>query len=449
MKFGRIVWLLVILLAACAPGGAEPELAETAVPSPEPNPDAAAYAEDLGLSLEEANERLDLQDSIGELQADLLANEADSFAGLWLEHEPVYKVVVAFVGDVGEAVIRPYLQKYPALTNVIEIRTATYTWVELEAAQQEAFNIVAQLDPMSVAGGVDVMQNQVFLTVGNPELFLQAVADAGYELPPMVSVEAIDPDNIPASNAGGLDEYTGADGQTIIFPRQAPAVAGMDALLEGTLILDENGCLRVQHESMSPAEAPVIIWHYDFSLAINGEEIVVLNGDGEPVGRVGEWTRMGGGESPTIIEPEMPQACPGPYWILGSMETLAEQAVPDIYTQPVLNNAGNTLRGIYYYQSKAAAHEGSISGALTVNDDGCLQVDGYTIFWPPDIWPDEDADPLQIVYRKDGVEAVMFTVGEEIALPGSEKTAVDYRFFENKVSCPGPFWGVAALSPSE
>ena len=441
MKFGRIVWLLVILLAACAPGGAEPELAETAVPAEEPNPDAAAYAEDLGVSLEEANERLGLQDSIGELQADLLANEADSFAGLWLEHEPVYQVVVAFVGDVGEEVIRPYLQKYPALTSVIEIRTATYTWAELEAAQQEAFNIVAQLEPMSVAGGVDVMQNQVFLTVGNPELFLQAVADAGYELPPMVSVEAIDPDNIPASNAGGLDEYTGADGQTIIFPRQAPAVAGMDALLEGTLILDENGCLRVQHESMSPAEAPVIIWHYDFSLAINGEEIVVLNGDGEPVGRVGEWTRMGGGESGTVVEPEMPEACPGPYWILGSTETLAEQAVPDIYTQP----AGSA---IFYFQSKWAADEDSVSGVLAV-DDGCFRVDGYTIFWPPNVWPNEDAEPLQIMFRANGVEALLFTVGEEITLPGSEKTAVDYRFFENKVSCPGPFWGVAALSPSE
>ncbi len=442
MKFGRIVWLLVVLLAACAPGGAEPEMAETAVPAEEPNPDAAAYAEDLGVSLEEANERLGLQDSIGELQADLLANEADSFAGLWLEHEPVYKVVVAFVGDVGEEVIRPYLQTYPALADVIEIRSAQYTLAELEAAQQEAFNIVAQLEPMSVAGGVDVMQNQVFLTVGNPELFLQAVADAGYELPLMVVVEPIDPDNIPASNSGGVTEYTGPDEQIIYFPRQAPAVGGMEALLEGTLILDDNGCLRVQHESMSLAESPVVIWHYDFSLETAGEEITVLNGDGEPVGRVGEWTRMGGGEGGRMLAaPEMPEACPGPYWILGGIETMAEQAIPDIYTQPV-------GRAIYYFQSKPAADEGSISGTLSIVDS-CFRVDGYTIFWPPDIWPDEDVEPLQIVYRKDGVEALMFTVGEEIALPGSEKTAVDYRFFENKVSCPGPFWGVAALSPSE
>ncbi|MCB8928224.1 MAG: hypothetical protein H6652_21675 [Ardenticatenaceae bacterium] len=436
-----LILLLIILLAACSPGGAEPELVETAVPTTEPNPDAAAFAESMGISQEEANARLALQDSIGELQADLLANESDSFAGLWIEHEPAYKVVVAFAGVDGEEVIRPYLQTYPQLSDVIEIRSVLYTLAELEAAQREAFDIVAHLEPMSIAGGVDVMENRVFMTVGNPELFLQAVADAGYELPPMVAVEPIDPENIPESNAGGLDEYTGADGQAIYFPRQAPAVAGMDALLEGTLVLDDNGCLRVQHESVSLAEAPVVIWHYDFSLEIEGETITVLNGNGEPVGRVGEWSRMGGGESSAIAEPEMPEACPGPYWILGSIETMAEQAIPDIYVQP----AGNA---IYYFQSRPAAADDTLSGVLVVAD-GCFQVAGYTVIWPPDVWPDEDADPLQIVYRKDDVEAPLFTLGDEVTLPGGEKTAVDYRFFDNKVDCPGPFWGVAALLPSE
>ena len=434
-----LILLLIVLLAACAPGGAEPELAETAVPAPTTNPDAAAFAESMGLSEEEANERLSLQDSIGELQQDLLANETDSFAGLWIEHEPAYKVVVAFAGADGAEVIRSYLQNYPQLSDVIEIRSAVYTLAELEAAQREAFDIVEQLEPMSIAGGVDVMENRVFMTVGNPELFLQAVADAGYELPPLVAVEPIDPENIPESNAGGLDEYSGADGRTIYFPRQAPAVAGMDALLEGTLVLDDSGCLRVQHESVSLAEAPVVIWHYDFSLAIDDEQITVLNGAGEPVGRVGEWSRMGGGESSAVVEPEMPETCPGPYWILGSIETLAEQAIPDIYVQP----AGNA---IFYFQSKWAADEGNLSGILTV-EDGCFRVDNHTILWPLNIWPDEDSDPLQIVFRGNGIEAAMFAVGDEITLPGTEKTAVDYRFFDNKVTCPGPFWGVAALLP--
>lgn len=442
MKSGKSLFLLlIILLVACSPGGAEPELVETAVPTQEIHLDAQAYADDLGVGLEEASRRLNLQEAIGEFGAALEANEVDSFAGLWIQHEPEYRVVVAFVGDDGETVIRPYLETYPALADVIEVRSAQYTLAELETAQREAFAIVEELEPLSIAGGVDVINNRVFLTVGNPELFLQAVEAAGFELPSMVIVEPINPDNIPESNAGGLDEYAGPDGQIIYFPRQAPAVASMEALLEGTLVLDDNGCLRVQHESVPPAEAPVIIWHYDFLLDINGAEVTVLNGDGEPVGRVGEWTRMGGGNSRTVAEPEMPPACPGPYWILGSIETIAEQAIPDIYVQP----AGGA---VYYFQSKAAADEGSISGTLAV-EDGCFQVDGYTIFWPPDIWPDEDADPLQIVYRKDGVEAVMFTVGDEVTLPGSEKTAEDYRFFANKVDCPGPFWGVAALLPEE
>ncbi|WP_420642207.1 hypothetical protein [Candidatus Leptofilum sp.] len=442
MKFERkLILLFVVLLAACSPGGAEPDLVETAVPTSEINPDAQAFADDLGISLEEASRRLNLQDAIGEFAAALEANEADSFAGLWIQHEPEYKVVVAFVGEEGEAMIRPYLQTYPQLSDVIEIRTAQYTLAELVAVQREAFDIVAQLEPMSIAGGVDVMENRVFLTVGNPELFERAVADAGFELPPMVTVEPIDPDNIPASNSGGLDEYSGPEGQIIYFPRQAPAVAGMDALLEGTLVLDDNGCLRVQHESVSLTEAPIVIWHYDFSLEISEEAITVLNGEGEPVGRVGEWTRMGGGESNAIAEPEMPEACSGPYWILGGIETVAEQAIPDIYVQP----AGDA---IFYFQSKWAVDEGNLSGVLTV-DESCFRVNGYTILWPPNIWPNEDTDPLQIVFRGNGIEAAMFAVGDEITLPGSEKTAEDYRFFENKIDCPGPFWGVAALMPSE
>lgn len=444
MKIGRtLILLLTILLAACAPGGAEPELEETAVP-PETtlNPDAAAYAEDQGISLEEANERLALQDEIGELGAVLEANEADTFAGLWIQYEPEYRVVVAFVGDAGEEVIRPYLQTYPALADVIELRSAQYTLADLLAAQQEAFSIVEQLEPMSVAGGVDVMANRVYLTVGNPGVFLQLVAQAGYELPSMVEVEPIDPNDIPPSNSGGLDEYTGTDGRTIYFPRQAPAVAGMDALLEGTLVLDDNGCLRVKYENVSLAEAPIVIWHYDFALTVDGETITVLNGEGEPVGRVGEWTRLGGGGGgSTLAAPEMPEACPGPYWILGSTETLAEQAIPDIYVQ----SAGDA---IFYFQSKWAADEGTVSGVLTI-DNGCFRVDGYTIFWPPNIWPDEDADPLQIVFRGNGIEAAMFAVGDEVTLPGGEKTAENYRFFANKVTCPGPFWGVAALTPPE
>lgn len=440
MKSNRIVILLAaILLLACSCGRAV-EVEETPI-----HPDAQAYTAALGVSLEEASRRLQLQNSIGELGAALQANETDTFAGLWLEHEPAYKVVAAFVGD-GEEVIRPYLTN-PSLADIIEIRPAQYTLAELQAAQQDVFSLVEQLGAIAVTTDIDVMGNQVVVTVGNPDLFLQTVIAAGYTLPPMVVVQPIDPANISASNTGGVTEYAGPDGQTIYFPRQAPTEVGYTSALEGTLILDENGCLRAPYEGQTLNEAHVILWHYDFSLSVNDEEIVVRNGSGEPVGRVGDWIRMGGAGHPTVSPPEMPAACPGPYWILGGIDTMAEQAIPRVSVQPITGRGIDVL-AVFHSQSKAAADEGSLRGRLTI-DGRCFRVNGYTILWPPDIWPNGDADPLQIVYRKDDVTAVMFAVGDEVVLAGGEKTVDDYRYLANDANCAGPFWGTAALAPQK
>ena len=160
----------------------------------------------------------------------------------------------------------------------------------------------------------------------------------------------------------------------------------------------------------------------------------MLNEAGEAVARVGEPVRMGGGHSSRAALSGLPlAACPGPYWILGDIEPLAAQAIPDIFAQPVFG-AVDAFRAFYIYQSKAAPAEDEITGELIIDADGCLRVDGFAILWPPDIWPDEDTDPLQIVYRQDDVEALIATVGEPITLPGAERTPDDYRFFENKIS---------------
>ncbi|MBE2197815.1 MAG: hypothetical protein IAE79_04335 [Anaerolinea sp.] len=440
MKSNRIVILLaVILLLACSCGRAV-EVEETPI-----HPDAQAYAAALGVSLEEASRRLQLQNSIGELGAALQANEADTFAGLWLEHEPAYKVVVAFVGD-GEEVIRPYLTN-PALADIIEIRAAQYTLAELQTAQQDVSTMAEQPGAVAVTTDINVMSNQVVLTVGNPDLFLQTVTAAGYTLPPMVVVQPIDPANISVSNTASVAEYAGPDGRTIYFPRQAPTEAGYTSELEGTLILDENGCLWVRREGDPLSDPFVILWHYDFSLSVNDEGIVVRNRDGEPVGRVGDWMRMGGAGHPTVSPPAMPAACPGPYWILGGIDTMAEQAIPRVSVQPITGR-GIDVVAVFHAQSKAAANEGSLSGRLTI-DGRCFRVNGYTILWPPDIWPNGDADPIQIVYRKDDVTTVMFAVGDEVVLAGGEKTVDNYRFLANDANCSGPFWGAAALTPQK
>ena len=50
--------------------------------------DAQHYAERYGIELSKAVTRLTLQEPIGELGAAIEANEEDTFAGLWIQHEP-------------------------------------------------------------------------------------------------------------------------------------------------------------------------------------------------------------------------------------------------------------------------------------------------------------------------------------------------------------------------
>jgi hypothetical protein len=40
-------------------------------------------------------------------------------------------------------------------------------------------------------------------------------------------------------------------------------------------------------------------------------------------------------------------------------------------------------------------------------------------------------------------------IGDAIQVTGAEKDAADYRYFDNKVRCSGPYWGVNQISAAE
>lgn len=63
--------------------------------------DARSYAKEVGVSLEEAIRRLRMQDDRlpTELERELKNTEEDSFAGLWLRHQPDYGLTVATAKD--------------------------------------------------------------------------------------------------------------------------------------------------------------------------------------------------------------------------------------------------------------------------------------------------------------------------------------------------------------
>lgn len=122
----RIFGVLLILVMLVTPMRATAKSPQV-LPAPTAGEDPAAYdakvyAAHLGISTEEAMRRFKLQDAAGALEADLREKEAATFAGLWLEHTPEFRVIVKFAGNT---------QKDITLTFRIKNWQRLWKWVQL------------------------------------------------------------------------------------------------------------------------------------------------------------------------------------------------------------------------------------------------------------------------------------------------------------------------------
>jgi hypothetical protein len=99
--------------------------------------------------------------------------------------------------------------------------------------------------------------------------------------------------------------------------------AVMDALFEGRVAADDNGCLRLQ--GPDPA---TVVWPYRATLdTVDGQQRVRAEG-GRIIGTIGGTFRLGGGEVQTLAagngisaaDAERARStCPGKYWIVGDV----------------------------------------------------------------------------------------------------------------------------------
>lgn len=324
--------LILLAFSGCVPtsgAGSGPVAAASPTTGAAAQQDAAAYARQFGVGQDEALQQLGAQDEIGELNAALEREQAETFAGLWIQHDPEYRVVVAFTRN-GERIISPYLNN-KSWAKQLEIRTFPHSLADLKAAQQKASQVAETLG-IPITSSISVMDNRVTVQVGNPNLFKEAVCAAGKTLPDLLDIVANDPNHLTDTLRGQVETYPGPSGQTIYFPRQAPTNVYLTALMEGTLILDSNGCLRVK---VVRGDAPLVLWRYGFTLQVDGDRVEVCNDKGQAVARVGEPVRMGGGSAPNSGDDGLSIAtCPGPFWALGDIEPLTAQAIPDIIVQP-------------------------------------------------------------------------------------------------------------------
>ena len=296
MKKCNILPVLIFLLMACTPATT-------------PNADAPTPINQS----EEASVRLDTatEDAISTLQNRLQANDADTFAGLWIQHEPEYHIIVAFTRD-GEETIQQYVVDDSELAQLIEVRSAEYTLAQLEADQQAAIQILDTIQ-QSAGIGIMMMDNRVVVDITDRASFEAALVEANVTLPKSVIVNAI------YEPLGEDPPFDIKPPPSVFMPqlKQRDAVF-MEALLIGELVV-QDGCLRINNENGST----LIIWQADYYLTDNNSILAILDEKGTVVAQIGEIVYMGGGEQPAVNEVEMrqpiPKQCSGPYWRMGKI----------------------------------------------------------------------------------------------------------------------------------
>ena len=143
--------------------------------------DARAYAERFGTSVEEGLRRLELQGRVGLLD-ELLEVEAEAtFGGLWIEHEPDFRVVALFTeaeegrGLLSEAALGD-------LAPLVEVRPARYTRAELRA-QLEETDLRLQGAGARADLSVNTRKNRLEVLTTDPTALLSALAAKDGGLP--------------------------------------------------------------------------------------------------------------------------------------------------------------------------------------------------------------------------------------------------------------------------
>lgn len=164
--FSRIQWvtlasLLVLSLAVLAqsPVDEDPH-------TPELLEDAASYGAMFGVDVDEAVRRLRLQAAIGDLAATLANEERETFAGLWIEHQPRYRIIIRFTDRSAEPRVHARVAGGP-LADLVELRPARWPLAELERQQHESRGH-AKRAGVDHDSDVNVRENRVELYVVDP-----------------------------------------------------------------------------------------------------------------------------------------------------------------------------------------------------------------------------------------------------------------------------------------
>jgi hypothetical protein len=124
--------------------------------------DAESYTADFGVSVQEALRRMEIQEQVGELNGRLESLERATFAGLYLEHEPEFRVVARFTRD-ASATLGRYLAG-TGLAAVVRPEPARHSLQQLQT-RLEAANRATRGAGIRADGSLNVRENQAEIYV--------------------------------------------------------------------------------------------------------------------------------------------------------------------------------------------------------------------------------------------------------------------------------------------
>lgn len=295
--------------------------------------ETAWYARAHCVSVEEAHRRIEIQlrgsigprtepgpppppaapdDSIGSLQAVLREKEPDTFAGLWIQHEPTYGVAVAFTRDAATT-----LAKYTSDPLFFAVERLGPTVIELRATQDRLAKDLSRLGISWFGAGSNVQSGKVEIRLGQSADPIREAATRGeIELPDYVVFEEPDPFPVPAPPIPPGDTRVNS------FPQFAFRTDGMPRTLAGVPDVParlelRDGCLWLHPEG---EESSIAIWEQSEALDLTDpSRVAVMNRfSGAKVYANSDVVLMGlqPGEVTPPTDTVGTDGCPGPYRVV-------------------------------------------------------------------------------------------------------------------------------------
>jgi hypothetical protein len=360
----------------------------------------------------------------GKLNAQLEQSEAETYAGMWILHQPEFQVVVAFTQD-GETILAPYLEN-SILSGLVEVQQASVNLVELAAIEMEMHQLLEVTGLSLVALTLlNIQENQVEVHIPDPGLLQESLAEAGLSLPDHVEVVAAG-GNLTLEPPSNLTPAPG-----IFFPQLIAPPAVVYALrVSGELVI-ENQCLRLIRSVDDPGS--LLIWQPGHFLNHNQGVVEVMDGSGNVLAREGEVScfspaagELAAGDSGLLRNP-LPEGCTGPYFLVGDVQLAYREGQVRTFVDVDLINLEKD--SFYFVRSKANfdqwLEEPTIfSGMLVYGEDSrCLRLQemfegvfvDYLVFWPADYSIREESGSVQVINGKGEAIALL---NEETSLSG-------------------------------